>query len=1125
MLRPFINTFFLLFMANFVDARACTELASILPASINPLIPKDPIICPQKFYANPTSSDRSYCQCLLKNRPVDAVVGSNNLSISENERLEEIIEDESVEGFRQEIESTLNNSLIFDAYLKRQGLDGRLLANMSSCRMGGMFDNAIEEFSNTKLKCNRPTFFRRLSKIFNPHTEAQLREAFATPQSTQTFLRARQQEFIEQFRPIAHNSPLPSPPNACLPYKASLMISVPPAEQRLLAGILTFESGQYDLDGKKMMAATMLHLPSMSDNFLREVDHPFQHFRSLSQNVVAAQQFANNPMFLLAFDNKRLRENLLAHQESMSDCEYQRSNARDDALNASIDARASQLYDQQHNSCAGLVANKLTACERRLRWTTRELASDEAPNPEMWARQNNYPACPTLQNFFDKQETINALIKAQNKRCQDTKSTHLKNFLCKRALPDLTPQQLAFKIGPKIFERFGDQAPRIMNATMLKNFCPQASSSDGGDEDEEAAPTADPAAVEENTLLDVNRPISDLTRFRQANNAMEDSNYARLNRALCPQLKGRRANGEEFSCANAPRAPECSSPAGIKSMACQALSSQLAQNSSISADDRLRIMSYPTDEFALDHAYKFTTPGSDDPSAGIHLLELQRFAHSLPGENPDANCRMSATVAASVSGSGSGSGGAATVDWLGGDLASSTPNGSSGNSLFSDYFMAAQTSDEESLRAFANANPSIATGTPADDVPATTPYVRRLEPPATENFIAPAESAPLTPVAPALGDNPNVAPSANTETSAPNPTARTGSLEERVPLMAPPLTPATEPITDTTPARTPRPTIPTPIAAQTDSNEEQALRDEMREYEKTLRDYDRQIKKLEREELAAASNPNKGNPQPTVPKSRAPVTAAPTNSDTYADASNPSDNSSPALPAAATGNNSQASESKTLASQQDDEKSTKDKAGQSASSATKRAPASNGALNSQLNSLSDKAKNLLNKIESDPLNEAIDKIFGIPGIRDSDDHYSFETTLILPHSFVKYGIQHVVTALELEAMNFAVLKRDTFDQKLKLIIYSWNPDGLSWEELSTPPEIARRIRLKRFAEELRTQKMFDDLSELAQGTKASFEYPLANSSEIRTARRNLLTPTRYGQVIKKLRLLINKKKH
>jgi hypothetical protein len=51
------------------------------------------------------------------------------------------------------------------------------------------------------------------------------------------------------------------------------------------------------------------------------------------------------------------------------------------------------------------------------------------------------------------------------------------------------------------------------------------------------------------------------------------------------------------------------------------------------------------------------------------------------------------------------------------------------------------------------------------------------------------------------------------------------------------------------------------------------------------------------------------------------------------------------------------------------------------------------------------------------------------------------------------------------------------------------------------------------------------LSELTQGTKASFEYPLDNSSEIRSARRNLLTPTRYGQVIKKLRLLINKKKH
>ncbi|MBI2521976.1 MAG: hypothetical protein HYV97_16285, partial [Bdellovibrio sp.] len=445
--------------------------------------------------------------------------------------------------------------------------------------------------------------------------------------------------FQESTIPLAKNIIPEHSPNACMPFKAYMMFSAPPIDDELFDDTLHMEGLDYDIKGKEQLLRDYLNVPEMGASFLKKVEH-FMGYggeegqRQLEYNARIA---GNHPLMMLVFQNKDIRDALKIHTEKSGQCNSEQI----DRYNQATDADYRRFYDEKLATliplCGTGTGREYRRCVSEKEGIAREYANSKLPRRQQWAKEQNNkktgsePICETEKDFFQKQENINEIIKAQNDKCNNFRKTIGPEFLCKDDISNFDPSTLELELGPKIFEAFGSDGPRIFNHYMKKNYCSITSEGKGVPK-----PKIGPSKLEEFGIVDHLRPKSNLTDLRTG----KESDYDRYNKFLCSKMNGRRPDGSTFSCANnSARPPECNQSIYFKQMACQALKSELDGVRPVMSEEDKRDYFLTPEEYGDVHHHNKFPSSRESLDRGPMILEFQRLANTLPGDL-GANCAL-----------------------------------------------------------------------------------------------------------------------------------------------------------------------------------------------------------------------------------------------------------------------------------------------------------------------------------------------------------------------------------------------------------------------------------------------------------------------------------------------------
>ncbi|HAZ11688.1 MAG TPA: hypothetical protein DCY86_02785 [Bdellovibrionales bacterium] len=1099
----FFTTFFIVLSVMVKAECPYLDGAPDLPPALGKLLPSDQLLCAQKFYQYQNSDDLKrphFCTCLSTQNPMDPMASSTAITKEEDQRLKNLIEDLAVEHAKAAMETMFTNAIYFDAYVRRGALDTRFLANMDKCRLRGIVDSLKKQSDD----CNQTTYQRRLAKFLN-FPESEVKQALTTESTRESLFSDFLSGFKESMIPLAKNIIPSHLPNACMPFKAFLMFSAPPIDDELFDQTLRSGGLDQNKDEKKQLLGNYLNMPSMGASFLSKVEHPLgwmaqDHREQMEHNARIA---GNHPLMLMVFQDEKILEDLKLHIANSDRCQSEQTNR----YNQATDPEYHRHYDEKLAELTALClpGSGYKRCLREKKNQAAEFARTKIPGHKEWVKQQSIAGCETYQDFFQKEKNINEIIKAQNNKCEKFRRDISTEFLCKEDLSSLKPTTMEFELGPKIFNAFGTDAPRIFNHYLKKHYCKITQS---GDSAQKHPPEVTP--LENAGIIDHLRPQSELTDLRH----QRVSDYERYNNFLCKKMKGRRPDGTTFACDNiSARPPECNQSIYFKQMACQALKSELDGVTPKMEEERKRDYFLAPEEYnGLAHHQSFPS-SRESLDHGPMILEFQRLANTLPG-NLGANCTLPnplPTDSASVSSwfaseerrvaQGSGSGSGSSV-------------GDAGAAFFSDYFLEGTTDDETHLVEFRAKNPGLSDGTVSGTI-LPVPYERRVEvAPTTLILPTPVPTAVATPA------NPSGLPEVAND---PTLSKLGGSLAERgiSPRAPASVSPATvphvaNPANVLAPTPTPGQTPATPGPLANDQSEE--LR-RMQEYERKLRDLERreaelaaagrrteaerikaEIARLKRE-LEAFNNSNnnvvKVTPTPT-PNAIVGPTPAPTAGPKVGGGAIAGRTGSTGVrPGAerkiASGGGGGGSSSR------------------GATSAARNLAGVSGGGGGASRGLDGFAAKLKNSRYHSPVEPFTGRPGGFPGIKPIKDHLPYESPQIIAYELIDiFGLKKVVMYFHLEGKTFSALKALEHGD-YEIIVYAFNPSELEKNQLERPEEVDRRIRVKRLLEELRATpseaaKNAGAFSTAADNTHELTRETLLTEHERKMALTNMIPP-------------------
>ncbi|MEK6623785.1 MAG: hypothetical protein AABY86_02375, partial [Bdellovibrionota bacterium] len=772
-----------------------TELESLLPT--------DQRTCGRAFTERVmhNAEDADFCGCFTPRNDMDRLAASANGSEEEKRRFDnilgEILEKMVLSNFKETLESTFNNTIYFDAYVKRDALDSRFLANMDQCRLQGI----MHEFFTPPKDCDQQIYIRRLTRILSK-SETDVRTALSLESTKKTleedFIKAFQKEAI----PLAKNLKHPKVANACLPYKAYMMIAAPPIDHDDLF-LDTIKFGgmgkDEDFEAKKMLLMSYLHYNDRPAQLNSDMPHPLDRVLKEGKNIERMREIASNdPVMLLAFGDPKIIERYMQIREYRDELRNKYQAAR----NAVVTPQYNAKRDELQRACAP----KDRACMSTARDQAHKLTDPLFPGEEAWRIAQNLPAPEEEEDFFHKETTINEVIKAQNKKCEDLGKKMRTDFLCKKDLGTLREEVVDWELAPKIYAQYPTEAPRILNHYLKKNYCTVQSDKSVGPREEITYTSLS------DSVLDPMRPRSDLTDL----NEDRLSDYERYNNFLCAKLNARRPDGTTFSCTETPVPSECENPLYLKHMACTALKSEMASaHPPITAYDQQDLLQNPGDNGSAN--MKKLPVAKEHPDQAAMLLEFERLTNTLPGELGN-NCALPANPTTNVA--------SANLGWANGEFSAGSGGASHNEALFGDYFLAGTDEDQQHLQEFKQANPNITSGTAALTMPPL-PYERRVTITAPPPVVVTVPVAVTPTPAPDVINDPTIAKA-------------TGSFAERGLTYRTPasLSPAPASNAGDVPLVGPTP-APSATAGPIASNDQD-------ENLRRLREMERQLKELER---------------------------------------------------------------------------------------------------------------------------------------------------------------------------------------------------------------------------------------------------------------------------------------
>gem|GEM_PF-3742975 len=1102
----FIVLFILIFSLNALGD--CPTLSGNIDInSVAPLLPANPQKCLQEFYQEVLENSRSYCPCFNAPTALDQFTNTTAISSEEQNKLDQMVEDFMLEQVRAQLESFFTTTLSVDGYLKRGAMDPRFLANMRDCRMSGLF-NKIKKYEPGQ--CNQQKYIERLSKIFNVG-ESDLRTALATEAGTKSLLDTFVNQFQTGLTPYARNFiPEDLKQKTCLPYKTTLMLASAPLNSEHLDAMLRFGGLAGDREGKRNFLGHVLNANSLGKKYYQDSGSAYQ-FLLEDQNFALSRATShlaqNHPLMLLAFNDPAILGKFTDHRQSVDSCRGEQTSAFNDAMAPILEQKTNERLTTLLTTCT--QPSTLEDCREKKTAEAEAYAKTQIPTEEQWRISQNRPACKSYEDFFQDQKNVNDILKSNNDACKTFRDNLAEKYLCPEDLSHVTPEKFKLTLAPKIYAQFGDQAPRILRHYVKKHFCKQS-----------RAGALLPIAVsptEEIGLINPLRPRSDLTDIRLG----QESNYERINKQICPILKGRLPGGAEFSChaevmaASPDTNAICENPLAWKHMACKSMQ-RLANSANPPLTNFERQDFFTKPELFTNDPLLFRFPMSTGgklpleksgfpmeenadnpgPETFSHILELQRLANSLPGNLPNSNpvqdnfCALpnpfpetTNVATASVP--------SQAISWMRPELNQINNGSGPGNqaenqdlSFFTDYFLAGSESDQQALETYAAVNPAIANGdisssTGAGELPPI-PYTRRIEittpPPSNALESANASSPPISEAPPpsenatsssTIGEGPNrdLAATSNRINSTSSRFVEAARLEEYIPTKIAPTPTAT----------------PLPSKAEVKVEDEDRLKD-LEKRLAALKAKEEELKRLEREnELAAIraerERLERERDELVAEQMREKLKTKKSITDNSGGTNNTISSDINRKGSLETnGNTSTIAQGKAgSAPKRADQLG----AGQSAankgvnakdkSALGEKSIASNSRGPASKNSYSLGLKDSYLTDEGGPIAYE-GKVGGIPGLKEIHHHMPFESPIIIFQELIyKFGLKKVIEHFSLEGKTFSAFAYSKGKKEMGLLtVYSFNPKKLSKKDLEGPEEVQRRLRLEKLIVRLKS---------------------------------------------------------